>query len=43
MKDNSKNKAILIEEIKEAVRNLKLIEKGELKAQTLEELLSKLI
>ena len=39
---NSKNKAILIKEIKEAVRNLKLVKEGKLKAQPLKELLSEL-
>ena len=43
MRANSKNKDILIEEIKEAIRNLKLVKEGKLKAQTLEELLSELI
>lgn len=35
-------KALLMEEIKEAVDNLKLVEKGELKAQPLDELLNEL-
>ena len=43
MEINSNNKDILIEEIKEAVRNLKLIKEGKLKVQTLEELLAELI
>jgi hypothetical protein len=35
-------KALLMEEIKEAVDNLKLVEKGKLKAQPLDELLNEL-
>ena len=42
MEINSKNKDILIEEIKKAVRNLKLVKEGKLKAQPLKELLSEL-
>ncbi len=38
----SDEKALLIEEIKEAVANLKLVKKGKLKARPVEELLNEL-
>jgi hypothetical protein len=42
MNTNSNDKNILIEEIKEAVENLKLVKKGKIKTQSLKEVLSKL-
>jgi hypothetical protein len=42
VKPVSPNKARLIGEIKEAVENMKLVDKGELKAQPLAELLNEL-
>lgn len=38
----SKEKALLIEEIKEAVENLKLVKQGKLKARSAKELLDEL-
>jgi hypothetical protein len=42
MNTNSKEKNILIEEIKEAIEYMKLVDKGQKKTQSLKDLLSEL-